>query len=99
MGARQSVEMRKNLLDANVAGSRAATERPRGRRQGYRCACAAAPQLAAWCPTIRICPPPPSSGERDPHGVDDEIRRDIMREVKRLPLNRYPDRWPTTCAT
>lgn len=31
------------------------------------------------------------SANENPHDVDEEIRRDIMREVKRLPLNRYPD--------
>ena len=58
-----------------------------------RSVCAAAPQLAGVVPYDPKYLPVTAvlSANENPHDVDDEIRRDIMREVKRLPLNRYPD--------
>ena len=31
------------------------------------------------------------SANENPHDVDEDVRREVMRELKRLPLNRYPD--------
>lgn len=58
-----------------------------------RSVCTAAPQLAGVTPYDPKYLPATAilSANENPHDVDDEIRRDIMREVKRLPLNRYPD--------
>ena len=58
-----------------------------------RSVCTAAPQLAGVMPYDPKYLPADAvlSANENPHDVDDEIRRDIMREVKRLPLNRYPD--------
>ena len=76
-------------------GSRAATERAARPETGVpmRSVCAAAPQLAGVVPYDPKYLPATAvlSANENPHDVDDEIRRDIMREVKRLPLNRYPD--------
>lgn len=76
-------------------GSRAATERAARPETGVpmRSVCAAAPQLAGVVPYDPKYLPVTAvlSANENPHDVDDEIRRDIMREVKRLPLNRYPD--------
>ena len=58
-----------------------------------RSVCTAAPQLAGVMPYDPKYLPADAvlSANENPHDVDDEIRRDIMREVRRLPLNRYPD--------
>ena len=58
-----------------------------------RSVCTAAPQLAGVVPYDPKYLPADAvlSANESPHDVDDEIRRDIIREVKRLPLNRYPD--------
>ena len=55
--------------------------------------CASAPQLASLTPYDPKYLPASAflSANENPHDVEEEIRREIMREVKRLPLNRYPD--------
>ena len=66
---------------------------PQGADAPMRSVCAAAPQLAELTPYDPKYLPASAflSANENPHDVDDDIRRDIMREVKRLPLNRYPD--------
>lgn len=58
-----------------------------------RSVCSSAPQLAGLIPydPKYLAADAILSANENPHDVDEEIRRDIMREVKRLPLNRYPD--------
>ena len=66
-------------------GSRAATERAARPETGVpmRSVCAAAPQLAGVVPYDPKYLPVTAvlSANENPHDVDDEIRRDIMREV------------------
>ncbi|CAK7049624.1 MAG: Histidinol-phosphate aminotransferase [Paraeggerthella hongkongensis] len=52
-----------------------------------------APQLASLSPYDPKYLPAEAflSANENPHDVDQDIRHEIMREVKRLPLNRYPD--------
>ena len=52
-----------------------------------------APQLANLVPYDPKYLPAEAflSANENPHDVDQDIRHEIMREVKRLPLNRYPD--------
>lgn len=58
-----------------------------------RSVCAAAPQLAGLEPYDPKYLPAEAflSANENPHDVEQDIRAEIMREVKRVPLNRYPD--------
>ena len=58
-----------------------------------RSVCSAAPQLAGLEPYDPKYLPAQAflSANENPHDVEEDIRRDIMRELKRLPFNRYPD--------
>ncbi len=53
----------------------------------------AAPQLEGLVPYDPKYLPADAflSANENPHDVADEVRRDIMREIKHLSLNRYPD--------
>lgn len=74
-------------------GSRAATGRAAETGEPMRSVRAAAPQLAGLEPYDPKYLPADAflSANENPHDVEQEIRRDVMREIKRLPLNRYPD--------
>lgn len=52
-----------------------------------------APQLASCTPYDPKYLPADVvlSANENPQDVDEELRRDIMRELRRVPLNRYPD--------
>lgn len=58
-----------------------------------RSVCCSAPQLADLEPYDPKYLPADAilSANENPHDVEQGIRHEIMREVKRLPLNRYPD--------
>lgn len=55
--------------------------------------CSSAPQLEGIVPYDPKYLPAKTilSANENPHDVDSEIRHAIIREVKRLPFNRYPD--------
>lgn len=55
--------------------------------------CCSAPQLAGVVPYDPKYLPAEAflSANENPHDVEQDIRAEIMREIKRLPLNRYPD--------
>ena len=54
---------------------------------------ASAPQLAGLTPYDPKYLPADTllSANENPSDVEEELRREIMREVRRVPLNRYPD--------
>ena len=58
-----------------------------------RSICSPAPQLAELEPYDPKYLPAQAmlSANENPHNVEQEIRREIMGEIKRTPLNRYPD--------
>lgn len=55
--------------------------------------CASAPQLAGLEPYDPKYLPASAmlSANENPHDVEQELRHEVMRAVKRVPLNRYPD--------
>ena len=58
-----------------------------------RSVCCSAPQLAGLEPYDPKYLPAEAvlSANENPHDVEQEVRHEIMREVKRVALNRYPD--------